>query len=77
MTTLEQLLTPINRPRTDPRVNIELPEELKADLVAYAKAHNTTISRVIRALITLHLRPESNSSRDETDSGQENAIFIV
>jgi hypothetical protein len=65
MTTLEQLIQPklkTPRIRTEPRINIEMPDEMKADLVAYAKAHNTTISRVIRALITLHLCPETKSS---------------
>lgn len=60
MTTLEQLLTKTPHIRTEPRVNIELPDEMKADLVAYAKAHNTAVSKVGRAMIALHLYPEGS-----------------
>ncbi|WP_176052579.1 hypothetical protein [Paraburkholderia caribensis] len=60
---LEDMLSP--RPSDSlVRVNIEVTPILREDLKAYAKARNTTISKVLRAMLQLHLYPERNQSQD-------------
>ncbi|WP_321868637.1 hypothetical protein [Paraburkholderia tropica] len=40
------------------RLNVDLDRQTYADLKAYAKTHKKTLSKVVRAMIKLHLTPE-------------------
>ncbi|MFM0046326.1 hypothetical protein [Paraburkholderia sediminicola] len=44
------------------RVNIEVAPLLREDLKAYARANNATIAKVLRAMLELHLYPDSGSA---------------
>jgi Arc/MetJ family transcription regulator len=53
-TTLDELLSA----DAMQRLNVDLDRQTYADLKAYAKAHKKTLSRVVRAMIKLHLTAE-------------------
>lgn len=55
MTTRDQLLAQQKERAIYPRINFELPEQMKTDLKAYANANKTTVAKVVKAMIALHL----------------------